>query len=160
MKRHTKELRDELAELAPLLHQLKSRSTSLDPVPSGYFERLPQEVMRRIGKERELGKAARSVIWRRRWFAKVTVAAAISGVVVLFFWWPFRQSARLLATVDRDVLEAYVADHIDEFEEDLILEVVPRENEDALLLLDEELLEQISDELFEDVPLEELEQML
>ncbi len=168
------ELRQELERLAPTLHRLKQ--TKPTPPPPGYFEALPDEVLRRIRAEeasgllRREGLAAkqasgarhgwlRAWLWRPAWALAVVVAVLAVG---LLQWWYHSDEAAAspLAGLSAEELQAYVEGRLDEFGEELLLEVAPQDERALTLPLDERALDAIDEELIEELSVDELEQLL
>lgn len=170
MKRETQELNKELEHVAPTLMRFKR--AQMPPPPAGYFERLPEEVLRRIRAEEASG------IWRRgrmvpravqhSWWSRLTdwlgwPAAGLAFAVVLVLvlarlWWNQSPQATPLAEVPFAALHDYVLRHLDEFGEELLWEVAPVEELWLELSVDDELLDKVGRKWLEEMPVMELVQ--
>lgn len=116
----------ELAGLAPTLAQLKAQhSAHRHQVPEGYFEQLPSAVLQRAkaSSGRPRLYALKRPNRRRpsyRWAA--AAVAALLGAA-LYFWQPSPPPPQTsLASLSSEEVEAYIIEHIGDFELNLILE--------------------------------------
>lgn len=167
------ELRQELESLAPTLQRLKQAEPT--PPPPGYFDGLPDEVLRCIRAEeasgllRREGPATKQAsrpwlgwlwgwLWRPAW---ALAMVAVLAVALLQWWHPNEEAAAgPLAGLSAEELGAYVEGRIDEFGEELLLEVAPEEELSLSLPLDDEALDEVGEELLDDLSMDELKQML
>ncbi len=167
------DLRQELERLAPSLHRLKQAEPT--PPPPGYFEGLPDEVLRRIRAEeasgllRREGPAAQRVSkpwygWLMDWLWRPAWALAVIAVlaVALQQWWHHRDApaAGSLAGLSAEELQTYVEGRLDEFGEELLIELSPEDELSLTLPLDEGALDAIDEELLDEMSVDELEQLL
>lgn len=129
------ELREELRQLSPLLHELKAKPGNGMPVPEGYFERLPEKIMDRIRQE----TAAQSAPERRpSWMDWLQEQAALilqpryamalaSLALLLVAGWYFLgsgngQDCQNIACLDIEELQTYIQNNLHSFSTDMILE--------------------------------------
>lgn len=168
------EIKKELEELSPNLAKLKKGNPFR--VPANYFEQLPDQIMEqakwtRVEKSVEEVSA---VSWLDRiksafvFLLKPQVALAALGIVaitwtVIFTMNETEEGGMVLADQSIDaVTDAYVLDHIDEFEiEDLALLAFEEENPaagmDDLMDIDEE---EVIDEILDGLEVEDIESFL
>ncbi len=167
------ELRKELERLAPTLHRLKA--TEPTPPPPGYFDGLPDEVLRRLRAEEASGllrHRARQAAparpawraWLGGWLWRPAAAMAVLAllVVAVLQWGRYDEHAApgVLAEVPADALETYVESRLDEFGEELLMEVAPADELTLTLPIDDGALDAIDEELLDELSTDELEQLL
>jgi hypothetical protein len=111
----------ELEGLAPTLARLKKQHRP-HQVPEGYFEQLPSAVLQRA----EASGRARLYVLKgrnRRRPAYRWAAAAVAALLgAAFYLWQPPPPQASLATLSSEEAEAYIIEHIGDFELNLILE--------------------------------------
>ena len=116
-----KELHKELKEQAPILSELKKKGYK-PTLPDGYFEQLRREVRAQL----ETPAPAKSRHVRKMAFSPLRLAASVSLLIGLsFLLFHFLRAPQLSGTeniASAEEIEAYVFSHIDEFDEDMLLE--------------------------------------
>ncbi len=172
MKEELRELSEELKRVAPRL--LRFKRAGMSPPPPGYFERLPEEVLRRIRAEEASGvwrseptapRAVPSAWWSRlaAWVWRPAMGLALAAVLVWVFartWEGEGRERAPLAQVPATALHDYVERRLDEFGEELLWELAPAEELSLDLPVDDELLEEVGNEWLEELSVTELEQLL
>ena len=116
-----KELYKELKEQAPSLSKLKKKGYK-PTLPDGYFEQLRREVRAQL----EAPAPAKGRHVRKMAFSPLRLAASVSLLIGLsFLLFHFLRTPQLSGTeniASAEEIEAYVFSHIDEFDEDMLLE--------------------------------------
>ena len=116
-----KELHKELKEQAPVLSKLKKKGYK-PSVPDGYFEQLRKEVRAQL--DAPVPAQERPV--RRMVFSPLRVAASAGLLIglsfLLFYFLRNPQLSKTENMASAEEIEAYVFSHIDEFDEDMLLE--------------------------------------
>ncbi len=115
------ELHKELKEHAPNLAQLREK-ISRPVVPDSYFLNLEEDMLRRLSEKGGLLTPKSSVKVRLYpLLGRVAAAVVVAGVATwLYFSWTAEEKSKAsLANLD---VEAYIFQHLDEFDEDLLLE--------------------------------------
>lgn len=146
-----KDIKRELADLAPKLLQLKENESRRGlQVPPGYFEQLPDQIMQQLKQEKGIGTSERSSLFRsisrRLHYLPAAAAALLLLVVVVAILKPvFFSGQSDLASLSTEEIDQYIYNHIDEFDLGLLIE----SEEDPELWLSPQ------DYLFEDLPTEE-----
>ncbi len=119
-----KELHKELKEQAPTLAGLKKKSLRPE-LPEGYFEQLRKEVRAQLETRPQTPAGSTGKV-RRLSFSPLRIAAAVGlllGISALLFYFlqgPSPSGAGKIASAEE--IEAYVFTHLDEFDEDLLIE--------------------------------------
>lgn len=169
-----KEIRDELQELSPFLSSMKEKEQPFT-VPKDYFKQLPDEILAKVQPEKMMQKETQ-VSWLDRfvaelqWLLQPRPALALATVAILimagiFF---FNNSTPAVsdvqwADISEEEINAYVASNIEEFETDLLWQHSSLDADDELsteLEFDDEELDVIIDEIIDDLPLEDIEELL
>lgn len=162
------EIKKELEELSPFLSKLKKENPF--EVPANYFEQLPGQIMEqakltpverpapRVSWLDHIGAAFSFMLRPQVAFALICLAAlSWTGI---FMW---KNQSQLQAEVleqEDTFIEEYIAAHLDEFDAEILAQVVFEEGEDDDAMLndldmDDDLMNEILEEL-DDVDLEEL----
>lgn len=167
------EIRKELEELSPFLSKMKKEKEGFE-VPANYFKQLPDLIMDRIQEEEAPSYSTApttnwldQIIERIQLLLQPQYAMALASVAILivasiFF---FGQNddlanATTLAEVSDDEISSYVMNNVEEFEMDLLMEVMDEE------VLEEELENESSgddnylDDIIDDLSDEELEELM
>jgi hypothetical protein len=167
------EIRKELEELSPFLSKMKKEKEGFE-VPTNYFKQLPDLIMDRIQEEEAPSYSTApttnwldQIIERIQLLLQPQYAMALASVAILivasiFF---FGQNddlanATTLAEVSDDEISSYVMNNVEEFEMDLLMEVMDEE------VLEEELENESSgddnylDDIIDDLSDEELEELM
>lgn len=167
------DIKKELEGLAPLLSQLKKKDRGFE-VPTNYFNNLPDTIMDRIKAEEEpqvLRSPAHSLLDRIKdglqQLLQPSYSLALASVAILvvaiFLLNPFsqeRNSNISLAEVPDEVIADYVYENVDEFEMDLLIEVIDESAIEEQLQDDQQLDQYYMDEILEDLSDEELESLM
>ena len=174
-------IREELEGLSPLLSKMKGQGGQPFRVPGGYFQGLPDEVLRRARAEEGLvreGLPARNNrengLWAwLQWLLLPRRAIGLATVLLLlaagaYHFWPQPGSyspEEALAGISEEEAKAYVSQNIGEFELELMMEaaVVSAEDMPEIEVLPDagpEDLDRYMDELIEDIGLEDLDELL
>ena len=173
-------IREELEGLSPLLLSVKKSSRPPFYMPEGYFQRLPDDVLRRIRAEEGLAREARPAApggpGRRAWLSwlrqpRYAASLGMAAVLIAFgaYWfWPQAAASSLeeaMGAISGEEANAYIAEHIGAFELELMMEVVVGEAEDiprieVLPGIDQEDIDQYLDEFIEDIGLDEFDELL
>ena len=172
-------IREELKGLSPLLSKMKEDNGQPFRAPEGYFQGLPDEVLRRARAEEGLVRESRPVAHNRRvgawlqWllFPRRAVGLAMALLLIVvgaYLVWPRSAGYNLgeaLAGISVEEAEAYVSENIGDFELEVLLDVAVVSAEDVPqieLLPDvgEEDIDRYLDEVLDDISLDELEELL
>ena len=181
MKRNP-EIQDEIKQIAPGLQKLEHRQNF--KVPEGYFDGLSDEILRKV-RTADGPVEAKPTAPQKSWLdvlagqlaallqprmAMQLAAIALLIAAAVWIWQrPATDTSPALATTDASELDAqevgnYIAAHIDEFDTDLLYEMVLAKDEitDAGegLLDDVELDDQMIDDILEDLDVNELNDLL
>ncbi len=157
------EIRKELEEISPFLSKLEKENPF--EVPYGYFDKMQREVLEQTKGE---NPAAASVsIWKQISAFMLQPRMAMGGLAIVLVAWSglflWRQQEVVEPLADQEwVLEAnaYIAANIDEFDDELLSELVfeayaSTEESTDVEAEEEQLMNEILDEL-EDVDIEDL----
>ena len=167
------EIRKELEELSPFLSKMKKGKEGFE-VPANYFKQLPDLIMDRIQEEEAPSYSVApttnwldQIIERIQLLLQPQYAMALASVAILivasiFF---FGQNNKLadattLAEVSDEEISSYVMSNVEEFDMDLLMEVMDEE------ILEEELENESStddnylDDIIDDLSDEELEELM
>lgn len=173
MKEDREEIRKELEDLAPGLSRFQNKEDGFR-VPAGYFQSLPDEVIDKLG----IGKKSRQKsgsLWLEQWLSlllqpRPALALASLLVVLIAGWWFLnRQSGESLPSetvafeqiTPREAAD-YLSQNLDEVDEELLLEFVSNDPSlDAFIdmelnQLEDDQLEEMVDEFFDDLEIEDL----
>lgn len=154
-------IKKELEQLSPWLHQLKSVEKNVEKQPpANYFNHLEDRLMSRIQEEEALVKNNNTAKVEQSWWSKLlkrlwqpqyATGIGVVAVVLVLFTVDFGSNNNELATADSNTLlaglsieetTAYVLDNIQEFE-----------TTEITALVEEELInETITEELPETIP--------
>jgi hypothetical protein len=129
------ELWDELESISPILAKMKGEREGFQ-VPKDYFKSLPDEVLGKLGQNASapspswLERLLRPLqsIWEPKYVLATASALAILVVAVCFFKKPPAKLEALpvaaiqAADIPDDALHAYLADNIEDIDEELIVE--------------------------------------
>ncbi len=164
MKKRDHDIQKELEEQAPRLAQLRKQGDGDGfTTPPGYFQNLPDDVLERIRRE-EATPTRRIPLLRRRLLRAAAVALLVAAGA--YWWWAVSPEKEMPATaaLTADEISAYISDHLDAFDEELVLEAAAGEEELLLLLPDPggdpESLDDYYDELVRELDEESLEKLL
>ncbi len=136
------DLQEELNKASPFLADLRKKGDGFT-APKNYFKTLPDEVLKRIGKDALRAKTP--VRQKRNWLDEiiagiqfllqpryaVAVASVLLLIVAFIFLFqqpnepqPFAINTKMVAIEDIsfDEMNTYVAENIDDFEEDLLVQ--------------------------------------
>ena len=176
-------IREELEGLSPLLSKMKGESRHPFRVPEGYFDGLPDEVLRRARAEEGLvrdglpaqgrAKKAGGLAGWLQWWLMPRQAIGLAMALVLLaagaylFWAQSGLSAagEVLAGISEEEAKAYVSENIGEFGLDLMVEAAIVSEEgipgvEVLPEIDEVEIDRYLDDYLEDISLDELEELL
>ena len=161
MKKDTDALRKELEKEAPFLAQLKDKPDGMT-VPDGYFDQLPQEVLKRVAAGNQRPSRKIFQLWPRM-AAAASFVAAIG--LSIFLFQPNHQAAdQESLPISAAEVDQYVSRHIDDFDLDMLIQfAATAENEGGLFndaTLDDPELQQYMEELLDDIDLHTLEDLL
>ena len=173
------EIREELQRLSPLLSKMKEDGKQPFRAPEGYFQGLPEEVLRRAKAEEGLVRESRPVAQNRKvgawlqWllFPRRAVGLAMALLLVAagtYLFWPRSASynpEEALAGISVEEAQAYVSENIGDFELEVLLDaaVVSAEDVPQIELLPDvgqEDIDRYLDEVLDDISLDELEELL
>ena len=178
-----KDIQEELKRLAPTLAKWKEHEMPEPEIPPGYFQSLPDDVIRRAKAEQGLfpvetapSKAtgrATGQFWR--WLELIPLRLALGGMAVLLIGflgvWSIYSGdgsnstlAKGLDELEQSDINEYITDNINEFDMALLLEagLVSQNTMDEMLIdqLSDEELDEYLDEIIEDIDLEDLHDIL
>ena len=165
MNKHD-EINKEIRDHAPSLG--RSGPDTGFGVPEGYFEALPDAVMKALEKEQETltarKKSGRIVSMRHSWW-KMGIAASFALLIGLGIWSisdGTKNTHVELTDISLDEINSYVQQNIVDFDEGLLMESVDLEMVDIPFTenIKESQLEQYIDDMIDDVDLYEVEQLL
>lgn len=171
MKRK-KEIQEELKGLSPFLSKMKEKEEAMD-VPTGYFDQLPEAIFRRLNLEEPVAEPQISwldqLIGQIRWLFQARPALALASIAILIaIGITFLRTdqpintEQLLADMSTEEINTYIADNIDEFDMDLLIEVQnndPNWEIDPFSDLEEEELNEYLEEIIDDIDLEDIENL-
>lgn len=183
MMKEKDHIREELEGLSPLLVKMKEDKQQPFRVPGGYFQSLPDDVLRRIRAEEGLvrGKAPEiRTAWRERMgqafqsFLQPRYAIGLASAVVLVVagWYLFWQAgpaiaepSDTLASLSQEEITEYISNNIESFDIELIVEasvagVGADPNIEVLPDIGEKELDQYLNEYIDEISLEDLEELL
>jgi hypothetical protein len=131
-----KRLLEELEELSPLLHQLKTDGTAdrKPNMPEGYFEDFSERMLHRLRTEGLMPEKAPSpTLFTLFRSSRFLLAAAAACTLLIAAVWFFRPSPTSLpqtivgqsVELDADETEQYILEHIDEYEPELLAQQIP-----------------------------------
>lgn len=138
--------------------------------PEGYFDTFDARLTERLQTEQEQPKASSArVVWLSPRYA--AAAAVVLLLLSVAFWQPWTASVEgktmaensaieALQEVSLEEAEAYVLEHIEEFDEELLMASMGDEVNLSKDLSEEELNQYLEDEGLENLSDEELEQLL
>jgi hypothetical protein len=161
-----KSVEQELEQLSPLLLRLKQQDGQ-DTVPEGYFEELPENILKLVNNRPEASSHSIARV-RPLW---VRFAAAASVVLILgaaFFFLQndaVRSTSEVAIDLSSQEVESYIQANLEEFELDLLVEYAAKTAPSSFNnLFEEEFengdLDQYMDELIDAVDLETIEELL
>ena len=174
-------IREELKRLSPLLSKMKEDNGQPFRAPEGYFQGLPDEVLRRARAEEGLVRKSRPVAqnngsgvgaWLQwLWLPRRAVGLAMAlllAVAGAYLFWPqpaSYSSEEALSGISSEEAQAYVSENIGEFELEALLDaaVVSADDVPEIELLPdvgEEDIDRYLDEVIDDISLDELEELL
>lgn len=176
-------IREELKKRAPTLAKWKERGLPHPESPPGYFQSLPDDVIRRAKAEEGLfpveskSSPSRGQItggfWK--WLAIRPLSLVMGGVAVLLigiwgFWSIYSYDggnatlAEGLDELEQSAINDYIANNISEFDMSLLLEagLVSQNTMDEMLMdqLSDDELDEYLDEIIEGLDLEDLQDIL
>lgn len=167
------EIRKELEELSPFLSKMEKKKGGFE-VPANYFKQLPDLIMDRIQEEETPSYSVApttnwldQIIERIQLLLQPQYAMALASVAILivasiFF---FGQNDNLtnattLAEVSDDEISSYVMNNVEEFEMDLLMEVMDEEVLEAETENEPSGDENYLDDIIDDLSDEELEELM
>ncbi|MCO6477044.1 MAG: hypothetical protein J5I94_10515 [Phaeodactylibacter sp.] len=172
-------IKEELDGLSPLLSKMKEEGGQPFRAPEGYFQGLPDEVLRRARAEEGLIRenraapagAGRTAWWQWLLAPRHAVSLATALLLIAAGAYLFRPQpagidpAEALAGISEEEAEAYVCENIGEFELELMLEasVVSADDVPEMKVLpdiDQKELDLYLEDLIDDISLDELEEIL
>ena len=177
MKKNTDNLKDELRGLSPFLWEQKRQPEGYK-VPGDYFRSLADEIIKRpeLKPARRQTQPEKSTWWetwaaalhslRQPRYALAFATVALLLVAGIYYCPPPVATSSLMTKVTLDevpgeVLEGYISENIDEFEEELLSEELTRSTNNAALpkpelhLTDDELI----DELIQNLNIDDIEEL-
>ncbi len=171
MDPNKKEVREELEQLSSRLARLKEQQKQPFDLPHNYFRELPEEVMARIRSEESPSgwwpelSARIAALWRLRYAALLATVAVLAAVG---FWQlnrPAESELRaedIFASITAEEADAYIRSNIDDFANELVLEVsqTPSAKSPSASSLEEHEIEEYLNDALEDLDPEELEDLL
>ncbi|MFK8102200.1 MAG: hypothetical protein AB8G15_06745 [Saprospiraceae bacterium] len=170
--KHKKEIQEELDQIAPFLAKIEKRESY--QVPHDYFTRLSEQISTQVALEPRQKIAAQvppTSLWRSLTnllagkFQMRTIVAAASVLLCVgsFFYWSSGQQSSVETIAAAQYL-SYVEENLDEFEEEILLELNQEEDLGIDLLTDTEIKEQTLDnyleEFLDDLEDQSLEELL
>ncbi len=157
--KHKKEIQEELDQIAPFLAKIEKQESY--PIPKDYFAQLAEQISTQVALEPRQ-KIATQVAPTSFWTSltsllsnkfrmnSLVAAASVLLCVGSFFYWSSTQQAATETIAAAQYL-TYVEEHLDEFEEEILLELNQEEDLDIDLLTDTEIKDQNLDNYLEDV---------
>ena len=170
------EIRDELKNLSPFLWEQKGKPEGFD-VPGDYFKSLPDDIFAKLNehpqtmveeKENWLDQLLQSL----QYFFQPKYALAYATVALLLiagFYFSNDTTAdgnhpiaasELLTEMPDEILDTYISENIDDFDETILAEQLVDNIERPLNDLEIENDEALMDELIDDLDMEDLEDLL
>ena len=176
MMKNKDEIRDELKDLSPFLWKQKGKPEGFD-VPKDYFKSLPDEVFAKLNeqpqavvdeKENWLDQLVKSLqCFFQPKYALAYATAALLLVAGFYFLNNSNDAgtqpiaaAELLTDMPDEVLDSYISENIDEFDETILAEQVADNIERPLNNLEIENEDELMDELMDGLDVEDLEDLL
>ena len=161
--KYNQNIQEELQELSPLLAKMQQSEDGFN-VPDNYFDYLSASVLEQVKleptpiqkKEIAPSKPWYSFFWNPQ-FATGFAGIALLLAIAFFFRNPSNDTTQV-ALISIDEMESYIADNLDEFDTDLIIDETWEEELGEIQLETEEMddyLETILDEI-DDASLEQL----
>ena len=183
MMKEKDHIREELEGLSPLLAKMKEDKQQPFRVPAGYFQSLPDDVLRRIRAEEGLVREKAPEIrtaWRERLgkafqaFLQPRYAIALASVVVLvaagwYLFWPagpaMAEPSATLASLSQEEITEYITNNIESFDIGLMVEAAMASEEDVRNIevmpnIGDKELNEYLDEYIDEISLEDLEKLL
>jgi hypothetical protein len=133
-------IHEELRGLSDRFAQWKAETKDPMSVPDGYFDSLESKVLARLDAEGTRVPATDAPTGWALWLSPTRLSAAAAAVVLLAtaIWWmrpqPAQESITDLATeidLTSEMAEAYVQEHISDFEEELLASELEAQLADA-----------------------------
>ncbi len=174
--KNREEIKDELKELSPFLWEQKGRPEGFE-VPKDYFKSLPDEVLQKVNAGQQTVIEPKEHWWDNLMeylqslfqpkyalaFASVAILL-IAGMVYMKkddMQSPTPQLAEvILDQVPDDVLQDYISNNIDEFDESLLEEELTENSGEPLPEFEINDPDELMDELIDDLDISELEDLL
>ena len=141
-------IREELSEL-PLLKEQLGKPEGYQ-VPDGYFEQLEKNILDQVSKETTFNNSTRTKLFSLSsvWSKAAAVALLVGGSLLM---WQKNVPPSIASATDlsTEEIHAYIADNLQEFDEDLLIDQVSS-NQSTLTNLSEEEKDFFLEELLED----------
>ncbi len=171
------EIKKELEELSPFLAQFQTRDSGFR-TPKNYFKDLPDTIIGKIQAEEQASLERpkstsgwlESLLASLQWLPQPRYAFALASVtiaIVAALWIlrsPFFKGEQELAWNDipTEEIDEYIADNLQDFEMDLLIEFAPDLEEQNVFRsseIQEEAIDAYLDEIIEDLDIEDLENL-
>lgn len=173
--KNKEEIKEELKGLSPFLLEQKGKPEGFD-VPKDYFNSLPDEVLGKLNARTETIAVGEKENWldqlvkSLQYFFQPRYALAYASVALLLVGGIYYKSsgsgeqqvvaaAAILDGLSDEVLNEYISENIDEFDEATLSEQLA-ENIDPLSRLQFETSDELMDELMDGLDVEDLEDLL
>jgi len=162
--KHKKEIQDELADLSPLLAELKREEVGMN-VPENYFDYLTESIIEQaalIPKPATPTVPTSKPIWYAFLFKKQVLGGLAMTLLVLTTVLFFRNqpiAEPTFAEISSEEAAAYIAAHLEDFETTLFTEgdFIEEINDEAL---EDSEIDLYLEEIIEDLDVETLEELL
>jgi len=115
-----KEISEELKELAPNLSALKNKQDAFK-LPDNYFANFEVDLLQQVQQEVIPIRATTSNLFKITSTLRKLAAIFLIGGIGLFLW-KQSSSSSMDTTLSSEEIASYIADNMEEFEEDLFLE--------------------------------------
>ena len=171
------EIKDELEGLSPFLWKQKEKPDGFE-VPKDYFKSLPDEVLKKMNVGQKVEHTPKINWWENlmEYFQplfqpKYTLAIAsftLLMVAGIFYMKndstePHTQQLLAEAILDQvpdDILQDYISNNIDDFDESILKEELTENSEDPLPEFEINDPDELMDELIDELDISELEELL
>lgn len=158
-------MKEEKEKLPPGLEGLRGKDPGFR-LPDGYFDKMQQEVIDRLAAEgwKQDQAKVRQLPLRRYWAVAASLALALSAGLYLLLRQPATESPVFAVQASTEEVQAYLVNHIDDIDLDMLLEFADEAGigDDNLLpkTLGEDEFDKYMDELLDEVDVESLEKLL
>ena len=120
-------LPDRLAEAA--IHNTNIEGATHLEVPDNYFKDLPQTLLEAVKEAEQLRPRIKTIplrpLWQKKALQWAVAALLVMGIGIGTYTYvhpssPDAKAARQLAKLDRDVIDHYISQHVDEFDTEML----------------------------------------